>query len=176
MNIFVEGKIKFNKIILSGEISYGSAKLISMTRLILKLFMLLIPAIVFAENKEQDPAYCPPINQLVKDSTTGKWQAPGGWYSIEYSFAKSAAGFQLASFDGQTLGTISCVYLPSTNVPNIVIFNTQLVNLPKGKNWFKQNQKFICTGEGVTACPFIPYASDESEKDINKLILEIPKR
>ena len=161
---------------MNSEISDGSAKLIHMSRLIFKICMLLAFSVAFADKNEQDPAYCPPINQLVKDSTTGKWQAPGGWYSIEYSFAKSVAGFQLASFDGQTLGTISCVYLPSTNVPNIVIFNTQLVNLPKGENWFKQNQKLICTGDDVTACPFIPYASDESEKDINKLILEIPKR
>ncbi|MAJ81785.1 MAG: hypothetical protein CMF41_02595 [Legionellales bacterium] len=146
------------------------------------LFIIFINGLTFAQQVDQkaldEPknAFCPPLNQLVRDEQGGKWSAPGGWYTVTFSFGREVTGFNGAIFSGQTLGTVSCIYSVSNNAPKITLFNTQLISKPTSKNWASKDRKLVCSATQVSECPFVPFKANTSDKDLNQMILDLPKR
>lgn len=139
-------------------------------------FLLIIFALMGIGYAQDKDSFCPSSSSLVREGDTGRWQAPNGWFSTEFSFSRTAGGFLAAYYRGQSLGTITCIYSGTDDAPNITIFNTQLVNRPKGPNWAKKNNQLICATGNIQDCPFQVFNTDESDQDINKLLLELPKR
>ena len=150
-------------------------------RFLLLLVILLEGLMICAQQVNQQAldqsknAFCPPINQLSRGQG-GKWSAPGGWYTVSFSFGKEVTGFSGAIFSGQTLGTVSCIYSVSDNAPKITLYNTQLISKPTEKSWTLKNSKLICAASQVTECPFVPFKANASDKDLNQMILDLPKR
>ena len=123
--------------------------------------------------------YCPGIKSLARDDVSGKWNAPDGWFSVSYSFAKKIDHYLGAAFTGGNIGHIECYYTSSeTGDKRIVLKNTKLVELPKLDVWqvSDQNSKVsICKPNTDQDCPFILYQENQHPQDLESAILNMPK-
>tara|TARA_X000000950_G_C13619770_1_gene538897 strand:- start:17 stop:502 length:486 start_codon:yes stop_codon:yes gene_type:complete len=123
--------------------------------------------------------YCPLTKDLVKDSVSGKWSAPGGWYSQAYSFAKKVDNYLGAAYTGKDIGRIDCYYSSiETGDVRIVLKNTVLVTLPAVDSWQpspKAKDVKVCQANAANGCPFVLYQETGQIKDLQKAIMDIPK-
>ena len=76
------------------------------------LCVFLITPPVFSAVQEPD-VYCPHIDETTKNPITQKWNAQtraGTWKSYNTSFASDLTQFEGAQWNGENVGTLTCIY------------------------------------------------------------------
>lgn len=153
--------------------------------------LLLLPA-VFADGPDEtanvttaEPMdasqniYCPATENLVRDSVTGKWSAPGGWFSQNYSFADKIDYFLGAAYIGNEIGHVECYFTSNeTGDVRIVLKNTKLVQVPAIEAWQpseKDPKVKVCKQSSSSGCPFLIYDETKHVDSLEDTILNIPK-
>lgn len=127
----------------------------------------------------QQYIYCPKVESLVRDDVSGKWSAPGGWFSVKYSFAKQINDYLGASYHGDDIGRIECYYTShDTGDARIILKNTKLTQIPKLDVWKdseKDKKVKVCKMNNSVGCPFILYQEKQHLESLEDAILNMPK-
>lgn len=130
-------------------------------------------------NESASYIYCPTIESLVRDDVSGKWSAPGGWFSEKYSFAKKIDNNLGAAFIGNDIGRIECYFTSNqTGDERIVLKNTKLMQLPEIDVWQtsdKNKNVKVCKTNADLGCPFLAYNEVSKIDNIEDAILNMPK-
>ena len=149
------------------------------------IFVYLLMSISYADNAQsqsvntQQFVYCPKVESLVRDDVSGKWSAPGGWFSMKYSFAKQVNEYLGASYRGNDIGRIACYYISNeTGDERITLKNTKLTQLPSLDVWknSEQDKKIkVCNADTNVSCPFIVFQESQQIESLEDAILGMPK-
>lgn len=149
------------------------------------VFVCLLMSLGHADNSQpqsmnqQQFVYCPKVESLARDDVSGKWSAPGGWYSMKYSFAKQVNAYLGASYRGDGIGRIACYYTSNeTGDARIILKNTKLTQLPDLDVWTnseKDKKIKVCKEDTNVGCPFIVFQESQHIDSLEDAILGMPK-